>query len=216
LNESVRTPEYALLGERKNAVVRAITNIPIVEEDHAEGAVAESYAYFREHFGRQDVPGILKCFATHPPLLQQMMEIASTLLFCDGHLPRQAKEMIATYVSSLNRCPYCVDSHAFFLNVYGGGDVLIDTLSTGDVAQAPIQENERILLQFVQKVSCESYAVSPKDISRLRDAGWSDQQIAEAVHVTALFACFNRVANAFGLPSQGLLDMRNKPIAPEE
>jgi hypothetical protein len=30
-------------------------------------------------------------------------------------------------------------------------------------------------------------------------------QIAEAVHVAALFATFNRVANAFGLASQGLL-----------
>jgi len=26
--------------------------------------------------------------------------------FSDGHLSRRTKEMIATYVSSLNRCPY--------------------------------------------------------------------------------------------------------------
>jgi len=30
-------------------------------------------------------------------------------------------------------------------------------------------------------------------------------QIAEAVHLAALFSTFNRVANAFGLKSQGLL-----------
>jgi hypothetical protein len=30
-------------------------------------------------------------------------------------------------------------------------------------------------------------------------------QIAEAVYVAALFATFNRVGNAFGLASQGLL-----------
>lgn len=36
-------------------------------------------------------------------------------------------------------------------------------------------------------------------------SGWSELQIAEAVHVTALFAAFNRVANGFGLGSQGLL-----------
>jgi hypothetical protein len=39
----------------------------------------------------------------------------------------------------------------------------------------------------------------------MREAGWSDLQIAEAIHVTALFACFNRVVNGFGLSSQGLL-----------
>lgn len=39
----------------------------------------------------------------------------------------------------------------------------------------------------------------------MRIAGWNDLQIAETIHITALFACFNRVVNAFGLPSQELL-----------
>jgi alkylhydroperoxidase family enzyme len=38
--------------------------------------------------------------------------------------------------------------------------------------------------------------------SNLRIAGWSDLRIAETIHVNALFACFNRVASAFGLPSR--------------
>ena len=32
-------------------------------------------------------------------------------------------------------------------------------------------------------------------------AGWSEAQVAEAVHIAALFAAFNRIANSFGLPS---------------
>ena len=34
-------------------------------------------------------------------------------------------------------------------------------------------------------------------------AGWNDLEIAEAVYVTALFAFFNRVADAFGLDNPG-------------
>jgi uncharacterized peroxidase-related enzyme len=211
----MQTPEYSQLEKHKKAVVEHETNLPLVKEADATGVVAGAYAYFRENFGRQDIPGILKCFATHPPLLQQMMEIASTLLFCEGHLTRRVKEEIATYVSSLNRCPYCVDSHAFFLHVHGGSDTLVNALSASNVEQAPIDEKERILLQFVRKVSCESYKVSAQDASGLRDAGWNDPQIAEAVHIAALFACFNRVANAFGLLSQGLLDLRNEITTPE-
>jgi len=41
----------------------------------------------------------------------------------------------------------------------------------------------------------------------LRDAGWSEDQIAEAVYVIALFAFFNRVADAFGVPSQNYLTL---------
>ena len=41
----------------------------------------------------------------------------------------------------------------------------------------------------------------------MRLAGWTDLQIAETIHVTALYATFNRVVNAFGLPSQNLLGL---------
>jgi alkylhydroperoxidase family enzyme len=44
-----------------------------------------------------------------------------------------------------------------------------------------------------------------EDVQRLRDAGWSEDQIAEAVYVIAMFAFFNRVADAFGVPSQNYL-----------
>lgn len=183
----------------------AETNLPVVEEAQATGAVADVYAQYLQRSGRQHVPGILKCFATHPPLLQQMMAIASSLLFCDGHLTRRIKEMIATYVSALNACPYCLDSHASFLQQQGGNDALLQALSNHDLDHTSVTNQERSLLQFVHKINCDSYKVCSEDIHVLRAAAWSEPQIAEAIHVASLFACFNRVANAFGLASQGLL-----------
>jgi hypothetical protein len=47
------------------------------------------------------------------------------------------------------------------------------------------------------------------DVDVLLQSGWSELQIAEAVHVTALFARFNRVPNAFGLAWQQLLALYN-------
>lgn len=69
----------------------APANLPFIEEDHASGEVAEQYAYFRSHFGRPDVPGILKCFATHPPLLRHMMDLSESLIFSDGYLTRRQR-----------------------------------------------------------------------------------------------------------------------------
>jgi len=43
------------------------------------------------------------------------------------------------------------------------------------------------------------------DVQKLRDEGWTDEQISEAVYVIAIFAFFNRVADAFGVPSQNYL-----------
>jgi uncharacterized peroxidase-related enzyme len=182
------------------------TTIPIVEENAATGAVAEAYADYRTRFGRDQVPGILKCFATHPPLLEQMIALASTLLFTESHLSRKVKEMIATYISALNACPYCLDSHAAFLRTQGGSDELLQALSNANL-EVPLSLKERRMLDFVGKVTIESHKISSDDIKQMKSAGWAQQEIAEAVHITALFACFNRVANAFGLPSQHFLDL---------
>ena len=43
------------------------------------------------------------------------------------------------------------------------------------------------------------------DVHKLREAGWREEQISEAVYITALFAFFNRVADAFGVPPQDYL-----------
>ena len=72
-------------------------------------------------------------------------------------------------------------------------------LAKGDVARAPLTDAERALMQFVELVTRHAYRTTSDDIERLRQCGWTDPQIAEAVYITALFAFFNRVADAFGL-----------------
>lgn len=76
------------------------------EEGSAAGEAAEVYREYMERSGREVVPQILKCFSARPDFLRQVMEFSNTVHFSDGHLPRRIKEMIATYVSGLNRCPY--------------------------------------------------------------------------------------------------------------
>jgi hypothetical protein len=82
------------------------TKIRIIEDAEAEGATAEAYEFWRKGSGRQQVPGIIKCFGARPDFLRQMVEFSNTIHFSEGHLQRRHKEMIASYVSYLNRCPY--------------------------------------------------------------------------------------------------------------
>jgi hypothetical protein len=82
------------------------TKISVIGDDDAKGAVAEVYDDWRKSTGRRIVPGILKCFSARPDFLRQVIEFSNTVHFSDGHLLRRHKEMIATYVSALNHCPY--------------------------------------------------------------------------------------------------------------
>jgi alkylhydroperoxidase family enzyme len=50
-----------------------------------------------------------------------------------------------------------------------------------------------------------AYRSTAEDVQKLRDSGWKEEQIAEAVYITAMFAFFNRVADAFGVPSKDYL-----------
>ena len=199
------TPEYDLLSKLPRPAAGAVrTNLKVVEENEASGETAEAYQYFRENFGRPEVPGILKCFSSSPAMMRNIMQTASTLIFSEGLLGRRMKEMIATYVSFLNACPYCLDSHGFSLSVHGGDEAVMRAIAGGNLNDDSISPPERYLLEFAAKVTSESYKVNQEDIVDLRASGWDEPQIAECIHVTAMFACFNRVANAFGLPSQDL------------
>ncbi|HUJ31158.1 MAG TPA: hypothetical protein VLY23_07745 [Candidatus Acidoferrum sp.] len=82
------------------------TKIRITEDHEAAGDTAAAYDFWRAGSGRRQVPGIIKCFGARPDFLRQVVEFSNTVHFSQGHLERRHKEMLASYVSFLNRCPY--------------------------------------------------------------------------------------------------------------
>ncbi|PYY23073.1 MAG: hypothetical protein DMG62_10495 [Acidobacteria bacterium] len=82
------------------------TKIRVIEDHEASGETAAAYDFWRAGSERHRVPGIIKCFGARPDFLRQVVGCSSTLHFSEGYLSRHHKEMLATYVSSLNRCPY--------------------------------------------------------------------------------------------------------------
>jgi uncharacterized peroxidase-related enzyme len=180
----------------------ANTKIKIIEDADATGDVAEAYEYWRASSGRKQVPGVLKSLSARPDFLKQVVDFSNTIQFSDGHLSRRHKEMIGSYASYLNNCAYCLDSHVFFLKTQGVSDQTMNAFMEGDLEKADITDAERALMKYVELVTKAAYRATPEDVQALRDAGWKEEQIAEAVYIIALFAMFNRIANAFGVPTQ--------------
>ncbi|HEY0758477.1 MAG TPA: hypothetical protein VGD59_04385 [Acidisarcina sp.] len=83
----------------------------------------------------------------------------------------------------------------------------MQALAQGNLAEAGLSDAERVLLEYVTKVTEAAYRTTSEDVEILREHGWTEPQIAEAVYITAMFAFFNRVADAFGVPAQGYLEM---------
>jgi hypothetical protein len=106
--------ETKLAAETSEPVIRPAaageapppTKIHIIEDAEATGDTLAAYDYWRAGSGRTQVPGIIKCFGSRPDFLRQVVDVSNTIHFSEGHLARRHKEMIASYVSYLNRCPY--------------------------------------------------------------------------------------------------------------
>jgi alkylhydroperoxidase family enzyme len=83
----------------------------------------------------------------------------------------------------------------------------VQALAHGKLDEAELSPAEHALLQYVTKVTEAAYRTTEEDVQALRSHGWTEPQIAEAVYITAMFAFFNRVADAFGIAPQGYLEM---------
>jgi alkylhydroperoxidase family enzyme len=81
----------------------------------------------------------------------------------------------------------------------------VQALAKADLAAAPVTDKERALLEFVRLITEKAHTARREDTDKLRQAGWTDDQIAEAVYIIAMFAFFNRVADAFGIEPMGYL-----------
>jgi alkylhydroperoxidase family enzyme len=84
----------------------------------------------------------------------------------------------------------------------------VNAILEGKLDRAGLAPAERALLDYVELITRDASRSTAGDVQKLRDAGWKEEQIAEAVYVIAMFAFFNRVADAFGIPPQDYLSSR--------
>lgn len=75
-----------------------------VEDAEAHGQLADLFDAARSQF-QERVPDIVRTMSHRPDFLAAMMGMAR-LHFTEGTLTRAQHEMIASYVSALNRCHY--------------------------------------------------------------------------------------------------------------
>lgn len=79
------------------------------------------------------------------------------------------------------------------------------------IEQSGVTPAERLLLEFVGTIARDAYRVTDAQVNGLRDVGWTDEQIAEAVYEAALFSLFVRLADAFDIHPQARYDNAGIP-----
>ena len=90
---------------------------------------------------------------------------------------------------------------------------IVKALRDGDLERAPVSPAERLLLEFVGTLTRHAYRITDSQVQGLRDAGWTEPQIAEAVYIGALFNMFVRLADAFDIHPPEMMDPDGVPGA---
>ena len=65
------------------------------------------------------------------------------------------------------------------------------------------------MLEFAVKVTEAASSVTPTDLDRLRDYGFTDEALFAIVEVVGFFNYVNRIADAFGVELDDFLERRN-------
>ena len=178
--------------------------LPVVSEAAATGETARLYAEIRDFFGLGFVPDVFQLTSTRPSF-QRVFWDGYRSMFAEGSLDRETKELIAALVARDAGCSYCVDAHLLLLELVGGSPEVIASARAETVDELPVEPRVRELLRLVQCIDTEAYRITDADFAALRTAGWSDDELLEAVWTASLFNGIVRLVDTLGLYRVGQL-----------
>lgn len=147
---------------------------------------------------REGLPGIIGLMAFRPETAKPLNDLAEVLLRSDSSLSRGDRELIATYVSSLNDCFFCQHAHGGLAQHYLQCDMsLIDQVKK-DYQNSALPEKLKTLLTIAGSVQRGGKQVDEKQIEDARKAGATDMEIHDTVLISAAFCMYNRYVDGLG------------------
>jgi uncharacterized peroxidase-related enzyme len=142
---------------------------------------------------------IFKLIAIDEKIYNATDTMVQSYLLNETTLSYDIKESIALLISVENGCKMCVDVHKGIAKMLGLSDKRIEEVLKG-VDSIDTSDKEKALLKFCIKASKkDNYKILKEEIDALKDMGYSDVQILEAVSITGYFNYINTLSNVFAL-----------------
>jgi len=88
-----------------------------------------------------------------------------------------------------------------------------------DWRRASLQEADRLLCAFAEKLTADPQSMNEEDITSLREFGFDDGAIHDAVQVISYFNYINRVADSLDVENESFVrkwEILGAPAAAEE
>lgn len=143
-------------------------------------------------------PGIIELLFYKGSTGKALSNLAETLLRGPSDLTSGERELIASYVSKLNDCNFCHDSHSAAANAHLGDNGNTVSCVISGVDEAPVSAKMKALLKIAARVQKSGREVTMADVEFAKKSGASDQDIHDTVLIAAAFCMFNRYVDGLG------------------
>ena len=155
-----------------------------------------------------NVDNIMMMHSLRPHTMEGHMAIYKYVLHHrDNTIDKWFLETIGVWVSTLNKCEYCVKHHFAGLKRLLADDKkaaqLKAAIDSDNVAAAPLDERQKTAMEYTRRLTHNLTSVLEDIIKKMRAAGYSDGEILEINQVAAYFNYANRTVLGLGCSTEG-------------
>jgi len=183
--------------------------MPWIDTVSYEDATGKLKMLYDRVKGRDNnVDNIMMMHSLRPHSMEGHMALYKYVLHHTGNtVPKWFLETLGVWVSSLNRCDYCVQHHFAGLKRLLADDAKADGIRSAidrrDIASAPLDNRQKLAMAYAEQLTMDPGAMTEDIVIKLRDAGYTDGEILEINQVSAYFSYANRTVLGLGCSTEG-------------
>jgi uncharacterized peroxidase-related enzyme len=150
------------------------------------------------------VPEILHLFRFKTRNTNHLVRFTEEVMRGPSPLSPGLRELIGAYFSKKNRCSFCSDAHAASARRIPGEGLVEEVLRDPETSR--LDAAHKALFRYIGKLAEHPSRVTDSDIRQLKDAGWSEEAIYDALTVASVFKFYNTWNNGSGVQNMTSAD----------
>ena len=179
--------------------------IKMISDEEADATLKQALDFARTPHGTVD--NVMRVHSLRPSTMTGHVVLYRACLHDDRNtIPMWFQEVISSYVSTLNNCPYSYANH------WANACHLMNDPEKAEAIEAAIKiraldnafEGAQLaILRYAEKLTLSPGDMQEADITVLKNEGICDGEILEANQIIGYFNYVNRLLNGLGVNTEG-------------
>jgi len=173
-----------------------------IESRPAEGMT--NIALNKLRLDGEAIPEILHLFRFKTRSTNHLVRFTEQVMRGPSPLSPGLRELIGAYFSKKNQCSFCSDAHAAAAAEFLDEGLVDEVLR--DLESSRLDLAHKALFRYIGKLAEHPSRVTHSDINQLKEAGWSEEAIYDALTVASVFKFYNTWNNGSGVQDMASTD----------